>query len=164
MGPIKDPGPDQQGKTSREETADLDHPVKKEKGRGVDVTTPAGKDKGKGEKVKMVETPIFVSFTKDSKLRKRLQEVDDTIGEATNSPGVRFVERCGGGTLIELLSSSNPRAKDWTCERNECLPCKGRLLLAGEEELRPVLSPGAAPLPKPSREDTKAVKNAPVRG
>ena len=107
-----------------------------------------------GGTIKVVETPIFVPYTKDSALRKRLQEVDDTIGEATNAPAVRFVERCGGGTIIELLGCSNPWARDWSCNRQGCLPCEGRLLVAGEEEQRPPPKEGEPPRPKPSKEET----------
>ena len=94
--------------------ADLDHPMEEKTrkgGRRVDVTSPEGKAPGKAEKVKMVESPTFLPYTLESKLRKRLQETDDSLGEATNSPGIRFVERCGGGTLVELLTSSNPWLK-----------------------------------------------------
>ena len=58
------------------------------------------------------ETPVFVPLSKDSALRNRLQEVDDVLSEATNTLAVRFVERCGGGTLIGLLGCSNPWVKD----------------------------------------------------
>ena len=58
--------------------------------------------------VRVVETPIFIPYTKDSTLRKRLQESDDKLGEDTNSPGVKFVERCGGLTLMDILTRSNP--------------------------------------------------------
>ena len=50
-----------------------------------------------------VKTQILVSFTKESRLKKRLQEVDRLIGEATRPSAVRFVERCGGTTIIGLL-------------------------------------------------------------
>ena len=125
-------------------------------GRRVDVTSPEGKAPEKADRVKMVETPIFIPYTLESKMRKRLQEIDDSLGEATNSPAIRFVERCRGGTLVELLTSSNPWAKDWCCERLECLPCKSRLLLSGEEEIRPLPQPGEVPRPKPSREETRS--------
>ena len=86
------------------------------------------------QKVKIVETPIFVPYTPDSQLRKTLQDKDDTIGEVTGSLAVRFIERCGGETIISLLGSSNPWAKDWMCGRLDCLQCKGRALLKGEME------------------------------
>ena len=103
----------------------------------------------------MVETPIFIPFTQDSELRKRLQAEDDVIGEATGSPGVRFVERCGGDTIVSLLESSNPWAKDWSCGRGDCLPCKGRAMLASEVDQRPVPLPEEVPHPRPSKEETR---------
>ena len=103
---------------------------------------------------KVVETPIFIPYTKESRLRKQLQELDDTIGEATNSPGVRFVERCGGSNLIDILTSSNPWAKEWSCGRKNCLPCHSRQMLAGELEERPLPELGKPELPRPSKEDT----------
>ena len=36
---------------------------------------------------------------KESSLKKRLQQVDELIGEATRTPAARFVERCGGPQL-----------------------------------------------------------------
>ena len=60
------------------------------------------KEKGQCQ-VKVVETPVFVPYTLDSNLKRRLQELDDKVLESTGSPAVRFVERCGGGTIIDLL-------------------------------------------------------------
>ena len=55
-------------------SADLDHPMEeKTRKGGRTVTNPDGKAPGKAEKVKVVETPIFIPYTLDSKLRKRLQ-------------------------------------------------------------------------------------------
>ena len=51
-------------------------------------------------KVKVVKTPIFIPYTKDSLFKKTLTEADEAIGEAIGSPAIRFVERNGGGTLI----------------------------------------------------------------
>ena len=53
---------------------------------------------------------MFVPYTQDSILKRRLEELDDRVGEATGNPAVRFVERCGGGTIIDLLGRSNPWA------------------------------------------------------
>ena len=50
-----------------------------------------------------------------------------------NSPKVRFVERAGT-TVIEDLGRNNPWAGEWFCPRNDCLPCKGRQILAAEAE------------------------------
>ena len=93
-------------------SADLDHPTleRKGKGRGVDVTT-SGEKQTKEEKIKVVETPIFIPFTLESRMRKRMQETDDVLGEATNSPSVRFVER-EGPTVKETVGCNHPGAKD----------------------------------------------------
>ena len=56
------------------------------KGRKGKRNSPEGRQRKEGNGVeKIVETPIFIPYTKESKLRKKLQELDDTIGEATNS-------------------------------------------------------------------------------
>ena len=80
--------------------------------------------------------------------------MDDAIGEATNSPAIRFVERCGGSKLIDILTSSNPWSKEWDCGRKNCLPCHSRNMLAGETEERPVPEPGKPEVPRPSKEET----------
>ena len=46
-------------------------------------------------KVKVVESPIFIPYTRDSKLRSSLQEADDTLGEIIGSPAMKFVKRFG---------------------------------------------------------------------
>ena len=112
----------------------------------------------------MVEAPVFVPYTRDSTLRKSLQRLDDTLGECLGSPGVRFVERCGGQTLIELLGSSNPWARAFQCGRVGCLPCKGRVLLAAEESLRPIPEPGHPVIPRPAREDTISIPKCTTEG
>ena len=56
----------------------------------------------------MVETLVFIPYTKNSKLRMRIKKVDNKLGEAMNTPACRFVERVGGGTIIDLLGKSNP--------------------------------------------------------
>ena len=106
--------------------------------------------------VRVVETPVFIPYTKDSILRKRLQEADDKLGVETNSPSVKFVERFGGSTLMDVLTRSNPWIKEWNCTRKECLPCKGRMMLACEETERPEPRPGSPALPKPSKEQVRA--------
>ena len=89
-----------------------------------------------GGKVENVETPIFIPFTRESKLKKRLQEVDRLIGETTGTPACRLVERCWGSTIVGLLGRNNPWVLEWDLGRMECLICQGRQLLAGEKELR----------------------------
>ena len=68
-----------------------------------------------GQVVKIMETPMFLPFIKESVLRKALKEVDEVIGEATGSPSLRFVGCCGGGTLIDLLGDSSLWTNEWTC-------------------------------------------------
>ena len=58
---------------------------------------------------------------------------------------------------MDLLGRSNPWAKDWSCDRKECQICKGRCLLAEEEEARPLPEPGKPPLPRPGKEETQAM-------
>ena len=71
-----------------------------------------GKDAPQGEEgkeaMRVVETLVFIPYTKDSYLKKRLQEVDNMLGEAIGTPACRFVERVGGGTIMDLLGMSNP--------------------------------------------------------
>ena len=76
-----------------------------------------GKSQGNSPKVKVLESLVFVPYTRDSVLRKGLQRLDDILDEAMNSPGLRFVERCGGHTIVELLRTSNPWAKSLRCGR-----------------------------------------------
>ena len=85
----------------------------KVKGPGESQNNTDTKEEGTGPraKVKVIETPIFIPFTRDSVLKKALQNLDDTLGEAMGCPGVRFIERCGGQTVAELLGSSNPWAR-----------------------------------------------------
>ena len=106
--------------------------------------------------VRVVETPIFIPYTEDSTLRRKLQEADDRLREETNSPAVKFVERCGDSTLMDILSRSNLWIKEWNCRRKECLPCKGRFMLANEEAERPEPKPGSPALPRPSQEQVTA--------
>ena len=108
-------------------------------------------------KVKVIESPVFVPYTRDSKLKKALQTMDDTLGECMGSPSVRFVERCGGQTIGDLLGSSNPWAKALKCGRKDCLPCQGRDMLAVEDSERPLPGPGQPIAPRPSREETIAL-------
>ena len=58
-----------------------------------------------------------------------------------------WLEMCDGETVVSLLSSRNPWAKDWICGRSESLPCRARSLLAGEVDERPLSPPDEPPLP-----------------
>ena len=57
---------------------------------------------------------------------------------------------------MDIPSRSNPWIKEWSCRRKECLPCKGRLMLACEEVERPEPKPGSPTLPWPSKEQVRA--------
>ena len=83
--------------------------------------------------MKEVETIVFVPALPDSSLRKLLQSKDEDLCRTTNTPTARFIER-GGTTLVELVGRNNPWAKEWTCPRQDCLPCQGRMILAAEAE------------------------------
>ena len=83
--------------------------------------------------VKEVETVIFLPATPNSELKSLLQNQDNILAQATNSPQIRFVERAGT-TLMEDLGRNNPWASEWYCPRKDCLPCQGRAFLAKEEE------------------------------
>ena len=82
---------------------------------------------------KEVETIVFIPMTKESRLRKILQEIDEDLCRTTNSPTARFIER-GGPTVLELVGRNNPWGKEWVCPRRKCLPCQSRGLLAAEQE------------------------------
>ena len=100
------------------------------------------------QKMKVVESAVFIPYTRDSKLKKALQAMDDTLCQCLGSPSVRFVERYGGQTVLELLGSSNPWAQGLRCTRTNCLPCKGKDMIATEETERLLPEPGQ---PQPSR-------------
>ena len=85
------------------------------------------------KEVKEIETIIFIPTTPDSTLKTSLQNQDNQLAQATNTPQVRFVERAGT-TIMEELGRNNPWATDWFCPRKDCLPCQGMAFLAKEEE------------------------------
>ena len=91
-----------------------------------------GRDDVGPAEIKEIETVVFLPATPGSRLKKDLQEADEILCKTTNSPTVRFVER-GGPTLMELVGKSNPWSREWFCPRKNCVPCKGRLLLAAED-------------------------------
>ena len=56
-----------------------------------------GKEENKNEQlVKVIEYPVSVPYTCESRLKKALQSVDDTLCQCLGSPSVRFVEWYGG--------------------------------------------------------------------
>ena len=121
------------------------------------MSVPTKKDPQEGSRTKVLESPVFVPFTMDSVLRKALQKMDDTLGECMNTPGVRFVEHCGGKTIVDLLRNSNPWARSLRCGRQGCVQCKSRDMLLMEEAERPIPEPGQPAVPRPSREDIVAL-------
>ena len=66
---------------------------------------------------------MFVPHTPEGTLARMLQEVDDLFRKGTDLKRIKMVER-GGTTLKNILSRSNPWARDG-CERQDCLPCRG---------------------------------------
>ena len=51
---------------------------------------------------RVVETPVFIPYTKASRLIKRLQDVDNSLGGVVNNSVLRFVEICEGGTIMDV--------------------------------------------------------------
>ena len=82
----------------------------------------------KGE-VKVVESVVFIPFTLESRLREKLQRVEENLTAELKCPSTRFVER-GGRSLAETFSRNNPWADEGECPRKECPPCWGRRWLA----------------------------------
>ena len=87
---------------------------------------------GEGE-VKVVESVVFVLYTLESKLKEKLQKVEENLTAELKCPSVRFVER-GGRSLAETLSRNDPWAREGECPRKACPPCWGRRWLAAQEE------------------------------
>ena len=52
-------------------------------------------------KSRQIEAVMFVPFTKNSDLQRRLQQIDDTYISAGREQRIKFVERSGSGTLEE---------------------------------------------------------------
>ena len=86
------------------------------------------------------------------------------MGECMNTPGVRFVECCGGQTIGDLLGNSNPWAKSLRCGHLGCIQCKSRDMLLTEEAERPVPTPGQPVAPRPAREDLIALPKCTTEG
>ena len=117
-----------------------------------------GKEENKNEQlVKVIEYPVSVPYTCESRLKKALQSVDDTLCQCLGSPSVRFVEWYGGQTITEFLDASNPWAREVRVVRTNYLPCKGKDLLAMEEALRPLPT-------RPSREEVKSLPKCTTEG
>ena len=54
----------------------------------------------------------IIPHMRESAVKRRLQEIDNLICEATNTPSVRFVERYRGSTITDLLGRANLWAID----------------------------------------------------
>ena len=82
-------------------------------------------------------------------MRKR-EQVGDREGRLV------LTEKAGGRKLylIDILTSSNPWAKEWYCGRKNCFPCQSREMLLGEVEERIIPEPGKPELPRSSRKET----------
>ena len=66
-------------------------------------------------------------------MRDLLQEKDDMVSELMNKPALRFVEK-GGSTILDKVGQSDPWKGETFCQRENCLHCQGRYILAQEEE------------------------------
>ena len=66
-------------------------------------------------------------------MRDKLQESEDVISEMMGAPALKFVEK-GGTTIYQKLGQSDPWKGDTFCQRDDCLHCQGRYILAEEEE------------------------------
>ena len=73
-------------------------------------------------KEREIEAVMFVPCTRDSKLQKRLQELDDDFIKGGKDKRIRFIER-SGTTLEQLLSKSDPWGGDG-CTRDNCFQCQ----------------------------------------
>ena len=85
--------------------------------------------KGRGERKKGkeeesdIEAVLFVPHTPGGLLARLLQEEDEKFRRGTELKRIKMVER-GGKTVKDILSTTNPWAKDG-CSREDCLPCMG---------------------------------------
>ena len=68
-----------------------------------------------------VKSVVFIQQTKDSRLVRRLREVEERLGETTGYR-VKFVEKVGE-KLVDLLCQSNPW-KGKNCMRGDCVLCE----------------------------------------
>ena len=81
----------------------------------------------------VVETVIFVPYTPQSILKKKLQEADDCLTSSLGRPRARFVENAGG-TIVTQVGRPNPWKAEIWCARDECVACQGRLVIEKEKE------------------------------
>ena len=69
-----------------------------------------------------VEGILFCPYTKNSKLKKELQSVEEFMNGKNKTGKIRIVERAGP-KLNTLLCNKTPWKKEW-CGRDNCPPCK----------------------------------------
>ena len=120
------------------------YPGRKEEGRSEEPETKqegsnrqpqVGKNGKQGTVV--VETVIFVPYTPQSALKKKLQEADDCLTSSLGRPRARFVEKAGG-TIVTQVGRPNPWKADIWCAREDCVACQGRSMIEKEKEDRAV--------------------------
>ena len=75
----------------------------------------------KDRKTVEVKSVVFIQQTKDSRLVKRLREVEERLGETTGYR-IKFVEKVGE-KLVDILCQSNPW-KGNNCLREDCILCE----------------------------------------
>ena len=81
-----------------------------------------------------MEAVSFVPYTPESELKRRLQQVDDELSELMRRPKIRFVE--GGGRRVDTeVGLPNPWAAETECDRDGCLHCQGKAIIAAGKEL-----------------------------
>lgn len=120
------------------------HAGRKEEGKSEEPETrqegnnrqPQG-EKNRKQGTVVVETVVFVPYTPQSALKKKLQEADDCLTSSLGRPRARFVEKAGG-TIVTQVGRPNPWKADIRCTREECVACQGRSLIEKEKEDRAV--------------------------
>ena len=76
---------------------------------------------------------MYGVYTGNPRVNFEEHEKDDIILEVMGSPALRFVEK-GGETLMEKIGQSDPWKGETFYMRADCLHCKGRYIIAKEQE------------------------------
>ena len=79
------------------------------------------KREGEGSQTE-IESILYVPYTPDSELRKRLQKVEDSLLQGRLTGRIRIVERLGQN-IKEILCNPTPW-KQLHCGRPSCAPCR----------------------------------------
>ena len=95
----------------------------------------------------LTDATLLVPHTPGSKLCTKLQEVENQIALATNSPKIRMVEK-GCNKLVHILERTDPDQNEIYCGRSECQSCLGRQCV--QEMLKYMKSRG-----QPTKDATK---------